>query len=288
MKTCRHLTYGLNFARLWLALLIAQLLAVAAVGSETVELSITCLKQEWFVAEPFVLQLNFKNVSDTNQFVETELQNGIGAVNYLISTDGTNFSDIGANVFHDPVGRTAGIAPNESLCHEETLWFNSHTGKTLFSNTGDYFFRVDCRNRTSNILKIHVNKPTGDVDKKWASVFQAREVLLAGTRGGQKSDAAAKLLQECANVSSVYSPYAVFFLAQTEPDKTNALALFEKADVADFPLQSRVAYEKARINLELGDKAKANELFQRIATDFPNSAAASEVKRKKLLESSTP
>jgi tetratricopeptide (TPR) repeat protein len=265
MKTYGFAIYGINCTRLWLMFLITQSLAVAAVGSEAVALSISCLKQEWLVGEPLVLQLNFKNKSQTNQFVETELQNGIGTVNYLISTDGTNFSDIGANVFHDPLGRTAIISSNESLYHEEILWFNTHNGKTLFSNTGDYFFRVDCRNQTSNILKIHVKKPTEEADEKWANAFQAREVLLAGTPGGQKSATAVKLLTDCVNLSSAYSPYAAFFLAQSEPDKTNALALYEKADVANFPLQGRVILEKARLNLELGDKAKANELFQRIA-----------------------
>ena len=290
MKTNRCLAHGVNLVRLWLALSLTQALAVAAFGSETVKLSIICSKQEWFVGEPLVLQLDFKNVSETNQFVETELQNGVGWAGYWISSDGTNYTEIGANVFHDPVGRKTSITANESLYHEEILWFNSRTGRSLFTNAGDYFLRVDCRGRTSNALKIHVKNPTRDIDKNWANVFQTREVLLAGTRGGQKSDAAVKLLQECANTLSTYSPYAAYFLAQTELEKTNALALYEKADVADFPLQGRAVYEKARINLELGEKAKAkaNELFQRIANDFPNSAAASEVKRKNLLESSKP
>lgn len=90
---------------------------------------------------------------------------------------------------------------------------------------------------------------------------------------------AVKILSECSEDSSTYSPYAAFTLASGDGNKTNALALLAKADIGGFPLRSRALLKAARLYEELGNTQKARELYERILREFPASPAAAEVRR---------
>ena len=256
---------------------------------EPLSLEISSPKQAWLFAEPVLVRAVFVNNTITNQLLSAELQVGIsGDISYLVSGDNKSFKPLEPLLLRDPVRQWIIIPPGESFYHDEILTYDAGADGLVFPTPGEYYIRLDYRGQKSNVLKIEVKEAVTINDRRWAGVMSSHDVLLAITPYGGRDVKALKKLDDCVTEPSAYSPYAALFLATSETNRTDALALLDKADVGGFPLQSRAVYEKARINLELGDKAKANELFQRIANDFPNSAAASEVKRKKLLESSKP
>lgn len=277
-----------SFFAIFSIVIFIAILQADVVQSATLSPVISCSKEEWLVAEPFVIQLSFTNNSGTNQIIDTFFGNGSSRTSYWVSRDGERFYSINAILSVDPGGQTTCLAPSESCYHDEILSYDSHADSPLLSTLGDYFLRVDYRGQKSNVIKIHVREAEAATDKKWVNAMKSRDVAIALMVPTWKTDEASKTLNDCVKEVSVYSHYAAFSLAAIEPNKTNALMLLDKSDVAGFPLRHKVVLEKGRINLELGEKAKANELFQRIANDFPNSAAASEVKRKNLLESSKP
>ena len=274
----------------FLAIVAKPFFRANAALAEPLSLEISSPKQEWLVAEPVLVRVVFVNNTTTNQLLSAEFQVGISssAVSYLISKDNKNFKPLEPLLFRDPVRQWMSISPGESFYHDELLTYDAGTDGLVFPIPGEYYVRVDYREQKSNVLKIQVKEAMSADDRKWAGVMRSRDVLLAITPYGGRDVEALKKLGDCTKEPSVFSPYAAFFLASAETNKTNALALLDKADVANFPLQSHAVFEKARINLELGDKQKAHEQFERVLNSFSNSAAASEVKRKNLLESSKP
>lgn len=259
-----------------------------AVDAGELQFEVSLPKKDWLVGEPVVLHVEFLNNSQTNQLVPGQLALGFGMTDYQVSKDGEAFHSLGSLLPVERKLQFITLAPGDSISHEEILAYDISTDNLAFSSPGDYFIRVDCQKQNSSIVKIHLKESESEDDRRGAEVMRSSSVLMAITPFGRTTQDAIKSLKKCADSKSTFTPYAAFFLGVAETNKTNALALLDKADVAGFPLQSRAVYEKARINLELGEKVKANELFQRITNEFPNSAATSDVKRKKLLESSQP
>lgn len=246
---------------------------------ESLSFSMSSSKEQWLLGEPVVIQIAITNTSTSPQSTATQFRNGIGVASYHVSKDGRSYETVGALSYRDPVPQRLSLAPGEAFYHEEVLLFDSRTSTLVFPELGRYFVYTEVSGRKSNVLRIQVVEPESSTDKKWAELLRPRDILIAMTDFTAKPRDAAKLLTECSETTSTFSPYAAFFLATCETNKVNALALFAKCDIAGFPLRSQSLLRQAGINEQLGDTQRARDLYERILREFPNTAAAAEARK---------
>ena len=274
-------SFNCSLACLNLCFLLPVTAAVPDAGGpeDGLEVIISCEKPGLLLAEPLVVSVTLTNASPTNLSVSAALHNGMSWAAYMVSKEGHEFKSIEPLVVSDPPGFMAVMRPGETFRHDQMLVCNGRTDRLVFPTEGDYYIRVDYRSRKSNVLKIQVKTPESTAELKWTERLSSRDVLVKLTMPSWPREAAAKILRDCATETSTYAPYAAFALASGEKNKTNALVLFQKADIAGFPLRSQAILGQARIYEELGDAERARLLYERILKEFPSTAAAAEVRR---------
>lgn len=240
---------------------------------------ISCDKSGLLLGEPLVVSVTLTNAGPTNVSFSPSLFNGTSHAGYMVSLDGRDFQWIGSMVVHDPPAATKVLSSGDTFKHEQVLVYDGRTDGLALPRENDYFVRVDYRGHKSNVLKIQVKSPESESDVKWTRRLGSKEVLHMLTLPSWRTDAAVKVLNECASETSTYSPYAVFALASGDKNKTNALAMFGRLDIAGFPLRSQALLGQARINEELGNIQTARQQFERIVNEFPNTSAATDARR---------
>jgi tetratricopeptide (TPR) repeat protein len=257
----------------------------AAETTEALSLTISSAKARFVVSEPLTLRLTLQNLGNTDLAVDSTYCNGRSWASYWHSRDGKQFTPIEMFVSTDPPrGGDISLMPGESMFHDEILTFDYASNRVTFPEPGFYFIRVLWRGKQSNILRLQATAPTTRIDKKWSEIMKNREIANAISFPESGSGLIVQRLNECANARTVFSPYAAFALGITESNKERAMALMNKADSSDSPMQSFAVFEKGKILLELGDKIKARKQFERVLRDFPDSGAASQVRLNRLAE----
>jgi tetratricopeptide (TPR) repeat protein len=134
----------------------------------------------------------------------------------------------------------------------------------------------------SEATEVVLSSPTATKDCDALKMFLDVDVLQTAADPLFNTSEATRILEALSKEKSSYAPSIAYLMAIKSQTPSDALALLERALTLGASNQAHIFFLKGINFLKLEQYEKAWEQFERIRVEFPDSAAAWQIKLRKL------